>query len=402
MTLKKVVVLGCSGSIGKSTLAILREFPDRFTVAALQANTDEKFLLSAADEFGCDRLCLTGKKSEQDCTSRGRIKFFGTDSLKEFIQKSGADIVVNGIAGSSGLMSSVYTLEAGINLALANKETMVMAGKLVRKIASEHGAKILPVDSEHSAIFSLLNKCRSQDGECKTNQNEYDSAQNLIITASGGPFKNFTAEELENVTLEKALLHPTWNMGPKITIDSSTLANKGLEVIEAYMLFDFPYQNIKVVVHPQSLVHSMVQTKDGQIYAQISKPDMRHPILMALTWPECVENSIEKVDITKLIEMQFMPPRVEVFPMLSLAFKALEIGGGATIVYNAANEVAVDFFRKEKIKYTDIPKIVEKTLFSKEYDWSKECISIDDVLLTDKKSRELAIKFANQISENRK
>ena len=152
-------------------------------------------------------------------------------------------------------------------------------------------------------------------------------------------------------------------MGPKITIDSSTLANKGLEVIEAYMLFDFDTENIKVVVHPQSLVHSMVQTTDGQIYAQISKPDMRHPILMALTWPECVPNSIEKIDITKLIEMQFMSPRLDVFPMLSLAYKALEIEGGATIVYNAANEVAVDFFRREKIAFIDIPKIVEKTLF---------------------------------------
>lgn len=386
--MKKVIVLGCSGSIGKSTISILKEFSDRFKVVGLQANTDENFVINAAKEFNCSRNCLTGISSSEckNPETKKYVNFFGKESLKDFIQNSGADIVVNGIAGSSGLMSSVYTLEKGIDLALANKETMVMAGKIVREIARENNAKILPVDSEHSAIFSLLEKCRVRD----TNE---DSVENLIITASGGPFRNYTKDELENVTLEKALLHPTWNMGPKITIDSSTLANKGLEVIEAYMLFDFDVEHIKVTVHPQSLVHSMVQTKDGQIYAQISKPDMRHPILMALTYPECLSNSLEKVDLTKLIEMQFMPPRLDAFPMLRLAYDSLKNGGCATIVYNAANEVAVDLFRKNKIQYTQISKIVEETL---SFDWSKECTTIDEVLEIDAKSRETAMKVAEQ------
>ncbi|MCR5698247.1 MAG: 1-deoxy-D-xylulose-5-phosphate reductoisomerase [Treponemataceae bacterium] len=386
--MKKVIVLGCSGSIGKSTISILKEFSDRFQVVGLQANTDEDFLINAAKDFNCKRNCLTGKNLSEckNPETVNYVNFYGKESLKEFIQYSGADIVVNGIAGSSGLMSSVYTLEKGINLALANKETMVMAGKIVRKIAKEHDAKILPVDSEHSAIFSLLEKCRV----CDT---DVDSAENLIITASGGPFRNYSKEELENVTLEKALSHPTWNMGPKITIDSSTLANKGLEVIEAYMLFDFDVDHIKVTVHPQSLVHSMVQTKDGQIYAQISKPDMRHPILMALTHPECLSNSLEKVDLTKLIEMQFMPPRLDVFPMLQLAYDSLRNGGSSTIVFNAANEVAVELFRQQKIKYTHISKIVEETLA---FDWSKECTTIDEVLEIDADSRKKAYKIAEK------
>ena len=379
---QKVLVLGCSGSIGKSTLAILKEFPERFCVVGLQVNTDEDFLLKSAEEFNCTRLCITGK-TKSECAN-DKIKFFGKESLKSFIQNSDADIVVNGIAGSSGLMSSVYALQAGINLALANKETMVMAGKIVRKIASQTGAKILPVDSEHSAIFSLLNKCGTT------------SVKNLIITASGGPFRNYSVEQLKNVTLEEALSHPTWNMGPKITIDSSTLANKGLEVIEAYMLFDFPAENIKVTVHPQSLVHSMVQTTDGQIYAQISKPDMKHPILMALTWPEAVQNNIEKIDLNKLIEMQFMPPRLDAFPMLKFAFEVLEKKGSGTIVYNAANEVAVDYFRKGKIKYHQIPEIVEKVLKN---DWSKECETIDEVLEVDEQARKIAEEIALTFSK---
>lgn len=367
---KKVIVLGCSGSIGKSTLSIITDFPQKFKVVGLQAHSDKKFLLESSKKFSCTNICLTGKNS---------------NSIKDFIQNTQADIVVNGIAGSAGLLPSVYTLESGKDLALANKETMVMAGKIVKDLALRNSAKILPVDSEHSAIFSLLNKCGK------------DSVKKLIITASGGPFRNYSLEELEKVTLEKALSHPTWNMGPKITIDSSTLANKGLEVIEAFMLFDFAPEKIQVVVHPQSLVHSMVQTYDGQIYAQISNPDMRHPIFTALTWPECIKNSIDEPDLSKMFEMQFMNPKNEVFPMLNLAYKALEKLGSYSIVYNAANEIAVDAFRKNAIKYTQIPKIVEKTM---SYDWSVTCTTINQVLDVDKESRKIATLEMQKITEN--
>ena len=221
---KRIIILGCTGSIGQSTIELVREFPDLFEIVGLQANTNEQKLLELAKEFSCTQLCLTGKNIGADVLN-SRIIFYGKSSVNNLIKNTDADIVVNGISGAAGLIPSVTTLECGKNLALANKETMVLAGNIINKIAEENNVKILPVDSEHSAIFSLIEKCGK------------DNIANITITASGGPFKNLTKEELNEVTLEQALNHPTWNMGPKITIDSATLANKGLEVIEANQLF---------------------------------------------------------------------------------------------------------------------------------------------------------------------
>lgn len=379
---KRIIVLGCTGSIGKSTLELVREFPELFEVVGLQAHTNEKELLDLGKEFSCTQLCLTGKNIGADVLN-SRIIYYGKSSINNLIKYTEADIVVNGISGAEGLIPSVTTLKSGKNLALANKETMVMAGSIIKKIAKENNVKILPVDSEHSAIFSLIEKCG------------IENIANITITASGGAFKNFSKDELENATLEQALQHPTWNMGPKITIDSATLANKGLEVIEANQLFDLPAEKINVVIHPQSLVHSFVQTNDGNLYAQISKPDMRHPILTALTYPDVIENSLDKIDFTKPFQMEFLPPRFDDFPMLNLAYDVLKKGGSYPIVYNAVNEIAVGAFRNKQIKFTEIAKLVEKTMA---LDWSKNCTEIDEVVQIDYQARNNALQILKELN----
>lgn len=379
---KRIIVLGCTGSIGKSTLELVREFPELFEVVGLQAHTNEKELLDLGNEFSCTQLCLTGKNIGADVLN-SRIIYYGKSSINNLIKYTEADIVVNGISGAEGLIPSVTTLKSGKNLALANKETMVMAGSIIKKIAKENNVKILPVDSEHSAIFSLIEKCG------------IENIANITITASGGAFKNFSKDELENATLEQALQHPTWNMGPKITIDSATLANKGLEVIEANQLFDLPAEKINVVIHPQSLVHSFVQTNDGDLYAQISKPDMRHPILTALTYPDVIENSLDKIDFTKPFQLEFLPPRFDDFPMLNLAYDVLKKGGSYPIVYNAVNEIAVGAFRNKQIKFTEIAKLVEKTMA---LDWSKNCTEIDEVVQIDYQARNNALQILKELN----
>lgn len=381
---KKILVLGCTGSIGTSTLKIIESFSDRFEVTGLSAHTNPAGLIEAGRKFNCKNLCLSGSK-----TADSSIKYSGQDGLKQLIKECNADIAVNGIAGSAGLLPSVWVLENGIDLALANKETIVMAAPLVYKIAEVAGKQILPVDSEHSAVFSLINKYGR------------NSVSKIILTASGGPFRKFTKEQLNSVTVEDALKHPTWNMGKKITIDSATLANKGLEVIEACRLFDVTPDNVKVTVHPQSLVHSLIETKDGILYGQISKPDMRHPIMQALFWPDFTENNLEKLDLSSFLtssplEMTFAGANTELFPMLKLAYSAAEKNGGYTIAYNAANEIAVQAFADKKIGFYGISEITEKTL---QHDWTHEPKSIDEVMQIDKEARLLAENVLQSITK---
>lgn len=368
--MKKVLILGATGSIGTSALKIISEFPDKFEICGLTAHKSEDALLSLAKTYNCSNYCLTGGKN-------------GAEELSRVIDASHADIAVNGIAGSAGLMASVAVLERGIDLALANKETIVMASPLVYALAAKTGARILPVDSEHSAVFTLIEHYGR------------DAVSKIIITASGGPFKTLTKVKLKSVTVKDALKHPTWNMGKKITIDSSTLANKGLEVIEACRLFQAKTDDVIVTIHPQSLVHSLVQTKDGVLYAQISPPDMQHPIIQALTWPEFYPNSLKKLDLaaslTEKCEMTFCAPDKERFPMLAHAYRAAALNGGYTIAYNAANEVAVDFFARGAAGFYDISDITEKVLC---HDWSAEPASFEDVLEMDALARKLALEAA--------
>ena len=356
---KRVLVLGCTGSIGSQTLDICRKMPDDFEVAGICAgkNRDEVYRLSK--EFSCPYTVFS-----ED----------GTEGIKQLIKKSGADIAVNGIAGAAGLLPSMLVLENGTSLALANKETVVMAWDIVKETARKNKADIIPVDSEHSAVFSLVSQCGKQN------------IDSIVITASGGPFRNFSKEELSSVTPQMALKHPTWNMGAKITIDSATLANKGLEVIEAVRLFDTPPSRVKVVVHPQSLVHSLVRTKDGMLYAQISDPDMRHPIFSALTWPLVKESYLEPFDLAGH-EMTFFPPRFDDFPLLSYAYTCAEKAASYTIAFNAANEIAVAAFLNGECLFTDIPRIVKTVI---DADWTKSVSSIEDVLDADSLARKAA------------
>ncbi len=357
--MKKILVLGCTGSIGSQTLDLARKMPDRFRVVGLSVGRDKEKLDSLCKEFGCPGTCFSTD---------------GNVGLKNLIDTVDFDMAVNGVAGSAGLESSVAVLESGADLALANKESVVMAWPIIKSIAKKSGAKIIPVDSEHSAVFNLINQVKKEN------------LLNIIITASGGPFRTYTREQLESVTVEMALNHPTWKMGPKITIDSASLANKGLEVIEACRLFDTDPANVKVLVHPQSLVHSLVQTRDGMIYAQISNPDMRHPIFGALTWPENTESPLPLFDLAGH-ELTFSPPRTDDFPMLDLAYRCAEKNGGNTIAFNAANEIAVQGFFDRKIKFTQIPQLVDSVL---DLDWTAEPKTVADVYEIDRLARDAA------------
>lgn len=361
--MKKVLVLGCTGSIGSNAILIAENMPQDFTICGLQAHSNKEKLEALSKKFNCPSL-LTAEDNSPE-------------AFQKLLDLSKPDIVVNGIAGAAGLLPSKIVLENGIDLALANKETIVMAGSLIKKLAKEKNAKILPVDSEHSAIFQLVN----QVGK--------DALDKIVITASGGPFREFTKEQLQNVTLEQALNHPTWKMGPKITIDSSTLANKGLEVIEAAYLFDVTADKIQVVVHPQSLIHSLVRTNDGMLYAQISDPDMKHPIYSALTYPENKKTYLEPFDLFDHT-MTFFKPRTDDFPLLKYAFECVEKGNAYSIAFNASNEVAVHAFIEKKIKYSQIAEIVRSVLNK---DWSKTLDSFDTVFEQDKLARKYAMEL---------
>lgn len=358
--MKKVLILGCTGSIGTNALKIVKNFPEDFKICGLQAHSNKAKLEELGNLHGCPTLLSGEHNLPQD--------------FQKLIDDSAPDIVVNGIAGAPGLLPSKIILENKIDVALANKETIVMAGPLIKNLAKKNEAKILPVDSEHSAIFNLAEKIGKEN------------ISKIIITASGGPFRTFTKEQLNNVTVEQALNHPTWKMGKKITIDSSTLANKGLEVIEAAYLFDATADRIEVVVHPQSFIHSLVRTNDGMLYAQISDPDMKHPIYNALTWPENKKNYLEPFDLFDR-EMTFYKPRVNDFPLLGYAFECVKRGKCYPLAFNAANEVAVHAFLENKISYPAISKIVRSVL---DYDWSENLDSFEAVFEFDKKARILA------------
>jgi 1-deoxy-D-xylulose-5-phosphate reductoisomerase len=356
--MKKILILGCTGSIGTSTLSIIKKMPESFCACGLVAHTSRDKVLALAKEFNC----------------KGALTSEDPDCIRKILIEAQPDIVVNGISGSDGLLPSKVVLDAGVDLALANKETVVMAWPLIKSLAEKNHAHIIPVDSEHSAIFNLIERIG------KKNVSE------LVITASGGPFREYTEEQISQVTAEQALNHPTWKMGKKITIDSATLANKGLEVIEACRLFDIPPDKVKVVVHPQSIVHSLVRTNDGMLYGQISDPDMRHPILSALTWPENICNCFEQFDLFDK-SLTFFRPRTKDFPLLPYAYEAAERGGSYTIAYNAANEAAALAFLAGEITFTSIARIVRIVL---DKDWTVLPDSFESVFDIDKKARTLA------------
>jgi 1-deoxy-D-xylulose-5-phosphate reductoisomerase len=371
---KRVAVLGATGSIGRSAMDVLRDQKDRFQPVLLTARSDAKGLLKLKEEFPAALTALADRAAAEGT----QFDFFGGDGLLNAIAEAKADIAVNGISGAAGLEPSVAAINSGSDLALANKETIVMAGRIIFALAAEKNVRVIPVDSEHSALFKLI--------EAHGKDNVFE----IILTASGGPFREYSRKMLSRVTPKEALAHPTWNMGPKITVDSATLANKGLEVIEAALLFGFPPEKIKVAIHPQSVVHSMVRLKDGAVYAQMSRPDMRLPIHEALSWPETVYSPFGVLDFNPL-SLSFEKPDLEKFPMLALAYRSLSGGGNLSIAYNAANETAVEAFLKEKINFLEIPRIVGYVLESTDSRASLE--SIEAILTVDREARKMAEDF---------
>jgi 1-deoxy-D-xylulose-5-phosphate reductoisomerase len=376
-TKKRVALLGATGSIGSSALDVLREGKDRFETVLLSAHTDSARLLALGREFPRAALALSGTEP-----APGGITYAGSGDLLRAIADSGAEIVVNGIAGAAGLMPSLAALEAGADLALANKETMVMAGPLVLALGNKKKARILPVDSEHAAVFNL------------TRAHGRENIREILLTASGGPFRGYSRERLARITPQEALVHPTWVMGPKITVDSATLANKGLEVIELVRLFNVEPERVKVAVHPQSIVHSMVRLRDGAVYAQLSRPDMRLPIHQALYWPETTSCSFGELSFDAL-SLEFEKPDLENFPMLSLAYEAARKGGLYPAAYNAANETAVAAFLAGRTGFLDISRIVEYVL---NRDWNTPANGLEAILQADEKAREYA---QSRITERR-
>jgi len=360
---RRIAVLGATGSIGKSSIDIISRNSDKFEVVLLSAHSNRSELEQLKTQFPSAVCVLSGEEK-------------GKEKLINAIKNSNADITINGISGGDGLEPSLAAIESGSNLALANKETIVMAGKLALRLADEKNVKIIPVDSEHSAIFNLIAAFGAEVDE-------------IILTASGGPFKNLSLKEMENATPEQALAHPTWKMGPKITIDSASMANKGLEVIEACFFFDMPPEKIKVVIHPQSVVHSMIRLCNGVFYAQLSKPDMRHPIHDALFWPETAPLDLQPLSFDSLT-LEFTKPDLEKFPMLALAWDAVKQGGLYPCVYNAANEEAVRSFLEKKIKFSDISRI---TRFVLEGDWPLDYSEKETVLKIDAEARKKAVSY---------
>ncbi len=354
---RRISILGSSGSIGQSTLDVIRHQAG-LSVFALSAHSQLQQLVRDAQEFHPKVIVATCEQSAAGFdfgSLPGTEVLIGTQHLDTIATAADVDVVVAAIVGAAGLPSAMAAAKAGKTIALANKETLVVAGELITRIAKESGSTILPVDSEHNAVFQALQSGRR--GE----------VQRLILTASGGPFRDCDLQKLQSVTVDQALDHPTWNMGPKITIDSATMMNKALEVIEARWLFDVPSDQIDVVVHPQSIVHSMVEFVDGSTIAQLSPPDMRLPIQHALTWPDRVAGMTPKLDLSQNMSLDFYPPDLEKFPALGLGFEVARRGGTSGAVLNAANESAVKAFLNRDLSFTDIAASCREILEQHEF-----------------------------------
>ena len=348
-TLKKISLLGATGSIGRQTMEIVRENRELFEVVAFSAGNNIELTKEYIREFTPSLVSVKEKKDYESLKAEfPKTKFsYGDDGLVEVAVYPESSILVNAVIGSVGLYPTLKAIEAKKDIALANKETLVTAGHLVMQAANEHGVKMLPVDSEHSAIFQAL------QGEDKKN------IERLIITASGGSFRDYTREQLKEVTVAQALNHPNWSMGAKITIDSASMMNKGLEVIEAHWLFDIPYEQISVLMHKESIIHSMIEFHDGSVMAQLGTPDMRVPISYALEYPNRLKNaSKERLDLAKIATLHFQEMSFERFPCLKYAYDAGKAGGTMPTVLNAANEVAVEYFLKEKITFLEIESLI--------------------------------------------
>jgi len=381
-----ITVLGATGSIGVSTLDVVRRHPDRFSVIALTANRDVPRLLEQCREFrpryavmadplAAEQLQMHMQEEALECEVLA-----GSEGLEKVASLEDVDSVMAAIVGAAGLLPTLAAARAGKRVLLANKEALVMSGHLFMQAVRENGAELLPIDSEHNAIFQCM------PAGYKTGTKS-PSVRRILLTASGGPFRDAAIDELVAVTPEQAIAHPNWSMGRKISVDSATMMNKGLELIEACWLFDVQPDDIEVVIHRQSVIHSMVDYVDGSVLAQMGNPDMRTPIAHALDWPERIDSGVEALDMFSVGRLDFEPPDLERFPCLRLAFEAARAGGTASTVLNAANEVAVEAFLHEKLGFTEISKVIEATMAELP---NREAESLDIVLEADRQAREVA------------
>jgi len=371
MKRKRVAILGATGSIGESALKVARDIPERMQVVGLAANSNAEKLASAANETRAPAVCLVNETKidalERALRYKPRI-LSGEAGLREIACLTDADMVLVAIVGTGGLRPALAAIEAGKDLAVASKEILVMAGEIVMREARDRRVHVLPVDSEHNAIFQCLEGKRStlnaqrSTSSADSSTLDVSDVRRIILTASGGPFRETPRKSFDSITPEQALKHPTWNMGPKITIDSATLFNKGLEMIEAHWLFGVEMERVEVVIHPQSIVHSMVEFMDGSTLAQLSYSNMCFPIQYAVTWPDRVPNTLPPLDFSKLSKLEFFTPRYEDFPALNLARRAGETGGTSPAVMNAANEIAVAAFLDRHVRFPDIWRVVEDVM----------------------------------------
>ena len=383
---KRISILGSTGSIGVNALKVSSHLKDELDIIYLSANRNAKLLIQQAKEFQPKAICIVDESAFSDVQNALMhldIEILtGRESLLELAARDNVDILLNGLVGTPGMEPTYKAIEAGIDVALSNKESLVMAGDIIQKAMDKSGAKLFPVDSEHSAIW-----------QCLVGEN-IDDVRCLILTGSGGPFRTRDITTFDNITVEEALNHPNWDMGRKITIDSATMMNKGLEFIEACWLFDARPDQVEVLLHPESVVHSMVEYIDGSVVAQMGNPDMRTPIAYGLGWPDRVESGVPLLDLVKTGGLHFEEPDLQRFPALALSRQAMETGKSASIVLNAANEVAVEAFLNERIRFTEITEVIDDVLQASEWILPD---SIDIVLSVDEDARRRAQECVNKL-----
>lgn len=379
---RSIIILGCTGSIGTTALHALEAYRDRFEIVGLSAHGNSQRLSEIAREWNCKNVCISNRPDIDTPFAEHTNVFRGKNGLIDLIKNVDADMVLNAIAGADGLAPSFATIESGKDLALSNKESVVMAGKLLFDHARAYHARIIPVDSEHSTLHALLGAFG------------YEAVESLVITASGGPFREFPLDRMHEITVPMALAHPTWRMGPKISIDSATLANKGLEVMEAAFLFGFPAETIEVVIHPQSVVHSLVRMRNGALYAQLSPPDMALPIMAALADEHCPLTDVVKPLDFRDLNLTFQKPDMHRFPLLEDAFHCVTQKMAYPIAFNAADEIAVEAFVAGKVTFDRIAHIVHDTL---ESDWHFGFNTLEEIIAIDREARTKAASLIGRI-----
>lgn len=380
--LKRLTVLGSTGSIGVNTLQVAEHLRDQFRIVGLSANRNDELLIEQAKTFKPEAVCIVDESragNVEKMLSGDSVEIFaGREGILELAARSDVDLVMNGLVGSVGMEPTLKAVEAGVDVALSNKESLVMAGQLIKQAKEKSGAKIIPVDSEHSAIWQCL------VGE------QLEDVHKIILTGSGGPFRTRELGTFDLITPKEALNHPNWDMGNKITIDSATMMNKGLEVIETKWLFGFSAEQIEIVIHPQSIIHSMVEFCDGSVKAQLGVPDMKVPIQYALSYPRHIPADWETLDLISQGQLTFEAPDMERFPCIDLAYRAMEKGGTAPAVLNVANEQAVYRFLKQEIKFTDIPRIIKSAC--EKHEWQEE-MTVENLNLIEGWATEFVVNF---------